>query len=107
MRRPLMGHPAKMRLSTSPDFGRSAAVSALTFLAADSGRLERFLSTTGLGPQNLRRAADDPGFYTSVLDYILADEPLLIAFAADADLAPDDVVRARQALGGPPPPGDP
>ena len=107
MRHPLMRRATNMRLSTSPDSSRSLAISALTFLAADSGRLEKFLSVTGLGPHSLRKAADDPGFYSSILDYILADEPLLVAFAADADLAPDVVERAHQALGGPRPSRDP
>jgi hypothetical protein len=107
MRDPLMRHPPKTRLSTSADSGRSIAVSALTFLAADAGRLEKFLAVTGLGPHNLRKAAEDPGFYTSVLDYLLADEPLLVAFAADAGLEPDEVANGRQALGGPPAPSGP
>jgi hypothetical protein len=81
------------------------AIAALTFLAADPERLARFLSVTGLGPHNLRGAAADPGFCGSVLDYLVADEPLLLAFAADAGFAPGDVARAHQGLSGPPPTG--
>jgi len=77
------------------------AVAALSFLAADRERLERFLSVTGLGPHNLRGAAADPGFYGSVLDHLLADEPLLLAFAAEARLKPEEIARARQTLSGP------
>ena len=62
------------------------AVSALTFLAADAERLRRFLDITGLGPHNLRSAAEDPAFYGSVLEYLVADEQLLVRFAADAGL---------------------
>ncbi len=90
------------RPSTSPD---SMAVSALAFLGSDAARLERFLSVTGLGPHNLRGAAADPGFYGSVLDYVLADEPLLLAFAADSGFEPGDVVLARRRLNGPHPAG--
>jgi len=90
----------KSRLSTSPESGKALAITALTFLAADGPRLEKFLSVTGLGPHNLRGAAADPGFYGSVLGYLVADEPLLIAFAAAAGLAPEDVTRALQALDG-------
>jgi hypothetical protein len=107
MRDPLMRDPSKTRLSTSADSGRSIAISALTFLAADSRRLERFLSVTGLGPHNLRKAAQDPGSYSSILDYIVADEPLLLAFAADAGLEPGEVACGRLALGGTPPPSEP
>ncbi len=95
-----MHHPKKGGLSTSPTPGLSMAVAALTFLAADAERLTRFLSVTGLGPHNLRGAAADPGFCGSVLDYLLADEPLLLAFAADAGFEPGDVARAHQGLNG-------
>lgn len=83
------------------------AVSALTFLAADSERLDRFLSVTGLGPGNLRAAAADAGFSASVLGYIVGDEPLLVRFAAESDLAPEDVVQALRALEGTPPSDEP
>jgi hypothetical protein len=96
-----MRHSPKTRQSVSPDFGRSLAASALTFLAVDSGRLHRFLDLTGLGPDNLRDAAEDPAFHGSVLEYVLADEELLLRFAADSDLEPETVVRAHQALCGP------
>jgi hypothetical protein len=91
-----MLHPANGRLSTSADAAQLMAVTALTFLAADAQRLETFLSVTGLGPHNLRKAADDPGFYASVLEYLLADESLLLSFATDAGLEPGDVALALQ-----------
>ena len=74
------------------------AVSALTFLGADEERLDRFLAVTGLGPHNLRGAAEDPAFYGSVLQYLVADEQLLVHFAADAGLEPEAVARAHEAL---------
>ena len=107
MRRPLTRHGPRIGLSTSPDFGRSVAIEALTFLAADPERLERFLALTGLGPHNLRKSADDPGFYSSILDYVVADEPLLAAFAKSAGRAPEEVARAHQSLVRAPPEGDP
>jgi hypothetical protein len=83
-------------------FATVAAVAALGFLAADSRRLERFLALSGLGPHNLRGAAADPAFLGAVLDYLVADEPLLLAFAAHQGWRPADVVLARDELGGPP-----
>ncbi len=102
-----MRAPSGGRSSTAVEAGRALAVEALVFLGADAARLERFLAVTGLGPHNLRRAAADPGFLVSVLDYLLADERLLTAFAAEAGRRPEDVVRAGEALGGPPPANDP
>jgi hypothetical protein len=85
----------KKMQSASPDSARSLAVSALTFIA---DRLSRFLGITGLGPDNLRTAAADPAFLGSVLDYLVADEKLLVEFAADAGLKPEAVARAHEAL---------
>jgi hypothetical protein len=91
----------KSSKSSGTDSARSLAVGALAFIAADSDRLNRFLNLTGLGPDNLRTAAADPAFLGSVLDYLAADEELLIAFAADAGLKPEAVARAHAALCGP------
>jgi Protein of unknown function (DUF3572) len=88
----------KKMQSASPDSARSLAVSALTFIAADPDRLSRFLGITGLGPDNLRTAAADPAFLGSVLDYLVADEKLLVDFAADTGLKPETVARAHEAL---------
>jgi hypothetical protein len=100
-----MVRSSKAGLSTDRAAGESMALSALTFLAADARRLERFLSVTGLGPGNLRAAAAGAGFSASVLGYVVGDEPLLVRFAAEAGIAPEDVVRALTALEGPPPRG--
>jgi hypothetical protein len=80
-----------------------AAIAALGFLADDPDRLERFLALSGLGPHNLREAAAEPKFLSAVLDYITGDEKLLIAFATREGRRPEVIVRARDALAGPPP----
>ena len=91
----------KSRQSTSADSARSLAVGVLGFIAADSDRLNRFLSLTGLGPDNLRTAAADPAFLGSVLDYLVGDEDLLVEFAAEARVKPEAIARAHAALRGP------
>jgi hypothetical protein len=93
-------HPGGKSLAGSRS-GDQLAVSALGFLAAEPNRLSRFLDLCGLGPHNLRASAADPRFLAAVLDYLLADEPLLIAFAADQGLEPERVVAARRAMDGP------
>lgn len=74
------------------------AIAALGFLAGDPARLERFLSLTGLDPASLRAAAQAPGFLGSVLDHLMADEGLLLAFAADSRIAPEAITTARARL---------
>ena len=88
----------KKMQSAGADSAQSLAVSALTFIAADPDRMNRFLGLTGLGPENLRTAAADPAFLGSVLDYVVADEKLLVEFAADAGLKPEAVARAHGSL---------
>jgi hypothetical protein len=91
------------RASFSPgvEGGREIAIEALAWLAADENRLERFLALSGLGPQNLRKAAADPRFLTAILDYLASNEALLIDFARDSRRTPEDVARAHAALLGP------
>jgi uncharacterized protein DUF3572 len=78
----------------------SIAVAALGFLAAETGRLERFLDLSGLEPRSIRAAAADPQFLAGVLDYIHTNEPLLTAFATSIDTDPTTVERARATLNG-------
>jgi hypothetical protein len=74
------------------------AIAALGFLAGEHERLERFLALTGLGPQSLRAAAREPSFLLGVLDFVASDETLLLAFANEGGIDPEDVGRARDAL---------
>jgi hypothetical protein len=93
--------PYKTPLSTSAEGGARMAIETLAWLAADERRLERFLSLSGLGPQNLRKAAADPRFLTAILDYLVSNEALLVDFAGNSGHRPEDVARAHAALGGP------
>lgn len=76
------------------------AVQALSFLAEEPERLGIFLSLTGIGPEAVREAAGAPGFLAGVLEHILDNETLLLAFADNAGVDPADIIRARHALGG-------
>ena len=86
---------------TSRKDGEELALAALSFLAAEPDRLERFLVLSGLGPENLRAAAADPGFFAAVLDYVLSDEPLLLGLAAERGVPPEQIAAARAALDRP------
>jgi hypothetical protein len=79
----------------SPD---SVAIAALGYLAGRPEETARFLAVTGLYPARLRAAASEPGFLAGVLDHILSDESLLLAFAAEAGLPPASVAEARHRL---------
>jgi hypothetical protein len=76
------------------------AIQALGFIAAEPERLDAFLAATGLTLDRLRESATEPDFLAGVLEHMLADESLLLAFAESAAIDPAAVARARSALGG-------
>ncbi|HYZ43252.1 MAG TPA: DUF3572 domain-containing protein [Xanthobacteraceae bacterium] len=76
------------------------AVAALAFIAGEPERLGRFLAISGIGPESIRAASREPQFLLGVLDYLAADEPLLIAFAAENAIPPGAVMEARDTIAG-------
>jgi hypothetical protein len=74
------------------------AVEALSFLAGSPERLIRFLDVSGLRPDTLRAAAGEPGFLAGLMDYLVSDEELLVAFAGEIGASPESVVRAKRLL---------
>jgi hypothetical protein len=90
----------KRRPPITPQAAEQLAIQTLTFIAGDPAALGRFLALTGIGPAEIRGAARESGFLVGVLDYLLGDEVLLVGFAADAGVAPEDVAQARATLSG-------
>lgn len=75
---------------TSPD-PTEVAVEVLAWLASDSELLARFLALTGVEPEQIRRAASDPGFMSAMLDFIMAHEPTALEFCAASGRTPEDL----------------
>jgi hypothetical protein len=73
---------------------------ALGWIAARPDLAGRFLSATGASAEEMRARAADPEFLGFVLDFLLADEAALLAFAAEVGVRPDRPLRARAALPG-------
>ena len=88
--------PAPMARAAAED----VAIQALTWIATDSDLAGRFLAAAGAAPGDIRARAADPEFLGFVLDFLLSDEPALVAFAAHAGIGPDAPLRARAALPG-------
>ena len=65
-------------------------------------RLDRFLALSGIGLENLRAAAAEPGFLAAILDHLASDETLLLAFAEHAGQDPEAIAKARDILSPPP-----
>ena len=76
------------------------AVQALSFIAEEPERLAGFLNATGLTAEGIRTAARERDFLAGVLEHMLANESLLIAYADSAGIDPNEVARARNRLGG-------
>ncbi|MCI0598823.1 MAG: DUF3572 domain-containing protein [Beijerinckiaceae bacterium] len=98
MQKPNFGTSPSKPQNLTRAAAESLAIEVLTFLAGEPARLDRFLSLSGLEAGHLRSAAADPGFLGSVLDYLASDEPLLLAFAANAGHEPSTVSKAREIL---------
>ena len=82
----------------SAEMAGDLGASALSFIAADPVLFDRFLGVTGLNVASMRQAAATSGFLPGVLDFVLAHEPTLLAFADNVGIDPRRVAFARSAL---------
>jgi hypothetical protein len=93
-----------MRLKTSGhidlETAETLALQALTFLISDPQRLSRFMALTGIGEDALRDGATSHALQAATLDYLLADESLLLVFCQETGIEPLSVAPARAALSG-------
>lgn len=78
------------------------AVQAFVFLAEEPGRIGRFLSLTGIAPDDLRSLLTDSPLQRAVLEHMLDDEALLLTWCTRDRLDPRLVAEARRALEGRP-----
>lgn len=76
------------------------ALRALSFLAADTRRIEGFCRMTGTGPADLPALARSRTGLAAVLDYLMGDEAMLLAFAAEAEIPETGPGAAYRTLAG-------
>jgi hypothetical protein len=82
------------------DGAEGIAIAALGFLASEPERLARFMALSGITPDELRRQARSRQMQAAILDHMLADESLLLVFAAGAGLPPERIAPAADLLRG-------
>src|ERR1700684_4670863 len=93
-------------MKSAPRLAKEAAeilgIQALGFIGEEPERLAGFLHSSGLAIEQIRDAAREARFLVGVLEHMLADESLLLAFAAGAgvDRAAIGQARARPRHGG-------
>ncbi len=86
------------RLVGSGKDAETIGIEALGFLAGDQELMRRFLDLTGIEGPNVRELAARPSFFVGLLDFMLAHEPTLEAFAQSARIEPWEVGVARERL---------
>ena len=84
----------------TPQTAETIALKALGHLAESPDEFGRFLAGAGLDPGQLRQRAAEPEFLAAVMDFYLANESLLTAFAQAQSLDPRTLTLVRRALPG-------
>ncbi len=76
----------------------SLALRALAWTLAEPDRASRLIALTGLDPDDLRARIGEPSVLAASLAFLEAYEPDLLACAADLEVKPEALVRARHEL---------
>ena len=84
----------------TPERAEILALEGLGWLAGRPEDMQRFLNLSGMDVAALRAGAGTPGVGLAVIDFLMGDEPLLVAFCEDNQLDPRRMQSARFALGG-------
>ena len=80
------------------DEAETLAVAAFSAITGDEERMSRFMSISGLRPETIRQAAESSRFFAAILEYVVSDEPLLVALATELGVRPERLMAAHLAL---------
>ncbi|MBL4873478.1 MAG: DUF3572 domain-containing protein [Rhodobacteraceae bacterium] len=75
-------------------------IQVLGWLAGHDDMLTQFLGMTGIAADDLRVRAHEPEFLGFVLDFLLSDDAMVLAFCENANMSTEAPMRARGALPG-------
>ena len=84
----------------TPNDPYALALSALAATVSDERRGQRFLALTGIETDELRRRADDPALLASLIAFLEAHEPDLLAVCEEVGVKPEALVEARRQIEG-------
>ncbi len=76
------------------------AIRALGWIASQDDLLPAFLAATGASPADLRKAASQPDFLRSVLEFLLQEDARIIAFCDATGLPYGEPMQAHLQLLG-------
>ena len=96
----MQARKSPIKPSKDRETAEALALQALAFVIGDEDRLQRFLYETGATPEAIRSKPDDPQLLAAVLDFLLAFDDRLLAFAESAQVKPAAILGARRRLPG-------
>ena len=68
-------------------------------MLGEQDRADRFLSLTGLTPEDLRTSLGQPSTLAAVLEFLCQHEPVLLGAADALGVSPQVLVAAHERLG--------
>jgi hypothetical protein len=92
-----MEPPALAAIPPAPGVDELADA-CLQHLIQNPDQLAEFMVQSGLRPADLRGLVGTAGLKHGLVDYMVANEPLLLAVAAEAGISPDSIVRTWTRL---------
>lgn len=72
---------------------KDMADASLQYLVQNPEQLADFMVQSGIDPQGLRGLIGTDGFAHGLIDYVVSNEPLLLAVAAQNGLSPETIVQ--------------
>ena len=81
-------------------FPQEKFLAALAATVSDERRGQRFLALTGIETDELRRRANEPAFLASLIAFLEAHEPDLVAVCEEVGVKPEALVEARRQIEG-------
>jgi hypothetical protein len=85
---------------TARESAETLALRALGWLVTQEELLPGFLAATGSAPADLPARATEPEFLAAVMDFLLAEDALVMAFCDAAGLPYEAPMQARAGLPG-------
>lgn len=76
------------------------ALQAVGFILQDDALRDRFIALSGIGVDDLRSNLAEPATLANVLEFLVSNEPDLIAAAEALSCKPEVLVQSWRALGG-------
>ena len=82
----------------TPNDPYALALAALAATLSDERRALRFLDLTGIGTDELRRRANEPGLLAALIGFLEAHEPDLLSVSGEIGVSADALVAARRQI---------